>query len=132
MSPYMRRNLEEAAKVARSRAEPELAFLRESFKHRSRQMTKPLSVQLRALVETKPNPFWEGQAKQAMEWAADILDAAEKVIQERTAVECVTEAEAREAFDKWMAPQHWVTSFEADKQWDSWIAAYRALGAIKP
>jgi len=91
---------------------------------------KPLSVQLRALVETKPNPFWEGQAKQAMEWAADILDAAEKVIQERTAVERVTEAEARLKFhEQWSNPH--VNDKVVDEHCDTWLAALKWAGKIK-
>jgi hypothetical protein len=30
-------------------------------------------------------PFWQGQAKQLLNWAADVLEAAQRVIDERDA-----------------------------------------------
>lgn len=38
---------------------------------------------LRALARAEPGPFWVGQAKQAILWAADVLEAAEAVIREQ-------------------------------------------------
>jgi len=40
---------------------------------------------LRTLARRELNPFWVGQAKQAMIWAADVLEAAETVIKEQRA-----------------------------------------------
>ena len=40
---------------------------------------------LRAVATAPRTPFWEGQARQALSWAADVLEAAETVIRERAA-----------------------------------------------
>lgn len=37
---------------------------------------------LRKLAEAR-SPFWEGQARQTLKWAADLLEAAQAVIDER-------------------------------------------------
>lgn len=38
---------------------------------------------LRAMADAKPSPHWEGQARQTLHWAADVLEAAQAVIDER-------------------------------------------------
>lgn len=46
---------------------------------------------LRGLATQTPGPFWVGQAKQALLWAADVLEAAEAVIKEQRAPSSATD-----------------------------------------
>lgn len=38
---------------------------------------------IRAVADAPPSPFWEGNARQTLRWAADVLEAAQRVIDER-------------------------------------------------
>lgn len=51
---------------------------------RYRTMSEQLTPEsLRELAKAPATPFWEGQARQALAWAADVLEAAKAVIDER-------------------------------------------------